>query len=83
MFELDEEESRSLRTKISTLERGGRGRYSKYNYKAFTEKGLMFILDWKVYGHTKNSHAKNDHTKHGADVAFVPLYGICPGWADS
>ena len=28
MFELDEEESRSLRSKISTLENGGRGGYS-------------------------------------------------------
>ena len=43
MFELDAEESKFLRTKISTLERGGRGRYSKYNYKAFTEKGLYML----------------------------------------
>ena len=43
MFELDEEESRSLRSKISTLENGGRGAYSKYNYKAFTEKGLYML----------------------------------------
>ena len=41
-FELDEAESRSLRTKISTLKPEGANRdaHSKYNYKAFTEKGL-------------------------------------------
>ena len=50
MFELDADESRVLRSKISTLEqngltleRGGKGRYSKYNYKAFTEKGLYML----------------------------------------
>ena len=50
MFELDVEESRVLRSKISTLERNGatlvgvgKGRYSKYNYKAFTEKGLYML----------------------------------------
>ena len=40
MFELDEDESRVLRSKISTIEQSGRGNHSKYNYKAFTEKGL-------------------------------------------
>ena len=50
MFELDTDESRVLRSKISTLERDGatlesvgKGRYSKYNYKAFTEKGLYML----------------------------------------
>ena len=50
MLELDVEESRALRSKISTLERDGatlegvgKGRYSKYNYKAFTEKGLYML----------------------------------------
>ena len=43
MFELDAEESRSLRSKISSLEHGGRGCHSKYNYKAFTEKGLYML----------------------------------------
>jgi len=51
MFELTADESRVLRSKFSTLERGGatlesvgKGRYSKYNYKAFTEKGLYYML---------------------------------------
>ena len=39
MFVLDEEESRALRSKISSLKPSGKGRHSKYNYKAFTEKG--------------------------------------------
>ena len=50
MFELTTAESRVLRSKFSTLERGGailesvgKGRYSKYNYKAFTEKGLYML----------------------------------------
>ena len=44
MFELSVEESSVLRSKISTLEqREGKGRYSKYNYKAFTEKGLYML----------------------------------------
>ena len=43
MFELDADESRSLRSKISSLDSGRRGTYSKYNYKAFTEKGLYML----------------------------------------
>ena len=45
LFELDAAESRSLRTKISTLKPEGanRGAHSKYNYKAFTEKGLYML----------------------------------------
>ena len=45
LFELDADESRSLRTKISTLKPEGanRGAHSKYNYKAFTEKGLYML----------------------------------------
>ena len=44
MFELSVEESSVLRSKISTLEqREGKGRFSKYNYKAFTEKGLYML----------------------------------------
>ena len=44
MFELDRDESSILRSKISSLEhdRRGKGRHSKYNFKAFTEKGLVF-----------------------------------------
>ena len=43
MFVLDTEESRVLRSRFSTLENGGRGSHSKYNYKAFTEKGLYML----------------------------------------
>ena len=45
MFELDRDESCALRSKISSLEHdhGGKGRHSKYNYKAFTEKGLYML----------------------------------------
>jgi hypothetical protein len=35
MFELTAEESSALRSKFLTLE-GGKGRHSKYNFKAFT-----------------------------------------------
>ena len=45
IIELDEKESSVLRSKISTLEqREGRGRHSKYNVKAFTEKGLYMLM---------------------------------------
>ena len=41
---LDEEESAFLRSKISTLEPSqGKGRHSKYNFKAFTERGLYML----------------------------------------
>ena len=43
MFELTEEESHFLRSKFSSLESIGKGRHSKYNYKAFTEKGLYML----------------------------------------
>ena len=44
MFQLSAEESSVLRSKISSLEDNpGRGRYSKYAYKAFTEKGLYML----------------------------------------
>ena len=44
IIELDEEESSALRSKILTLEqKGGKGRHSKYNIKAFTEKGLYML----------------------------------------
>ena len=38
-FELDHEEQASLRSKISTLEKGS-GRHRKYPTKAFTEQGV-------------------------------------------
>lgn len=41
---LNNEESSVLRSKILILEhREGRGAHSKYNYKAFTEKGLYML----------------------------------------
>ena len=44
VFELNEEESALLRSKILTLEHNtGKGRHTKYNYKAFSEKGLYML----------------------------------------
>ena len=43
MFALTADESAILRSKFSSLEHGGKGRHSKYNYKAFTEKGLYML----------------------------------------
>lgn len=44
IIELNEEESAVLRSKISTLERKkGKGHYTKYNIKAFTERGLYML----------------------------------------
>ena len=51
VFELTKEESAVLRSKISTIEASaptlepvnGKGRHSKYNFKAFTRKGLYML----------------------------------------
>lgn len=51
VFELTDEESAVLRSKFSTLEVSaqtlelvsGKGRHSKYNFKAFTRKGLYML----------------------------------------
>lgn len=44
MIYLDEGESAALRSKISTLEQTQvKGHYSKYNFKAFTERGLYML----------------------------------------
>ena len=44
MIELTSEESSVLRSKILTLDNtSGKGRYSKYNFKAFTERGLYML----------------------------------------
>lgn len=51
VFELTDEESAVLRSKISTIEASaqtlepvsGKGRHSKYNFKAFTRKGLYML----------------------------------------
>ncbi len=42
LLELNHEETKSLRSKFSTLDRG-RGEHTKYNAKAFTEKGLYML----------------------------------------
>ena len=42
-FRLTEDEAVSLRSKISTLKKGGRGQHAKYLPNAFTEKGLYMI----------------------------------------
>ncbi|MBR5350958.1 MAG: ORF6N domain-containing protein [Prevotella sp.] len=44
ILELSKEESTVLRSKFLTLKRiNGKGKYSKFNYKAFTEKGLYML----------------------------------------
>lgn len=42
IIELDNQESEVLRSKISSLEQG-KGHYSKFNFKAFTERGLYML----------------------------------------
>ena len=42
VLELDNKESTVLRSKVLTLEQG-KGHYSKYNFKAFTERGLYML----------------------------------------
>ena len=44
LIELDNKESATLRSNFLMLEnKAGRGRYSKHNYKAFTERGLYML----------------------------------------
>ena len=43
MFELDREEYNFLRTQFATLEKPGRGKYSKYQPFAFTEQGVAML----------------------------------------
>ena len=43
ILELSKEELDSLKSKISTLKRRGRGQHSKYSPKVFTEKGLYML----------------------------------------
>jgi hypothetical protein len=40
---LSDDEMKALRSKISTLENVGRGKYAKYNAKCFTERGLYML----------------------------------------
>ena len=43
MFELNEEEYNFLRTQFASLEKQGRGKYSKYLPFAFTEQGVAML----------------------------------------
>ena len=43
VFDLEDGEEESLRSKILTLKKAGRGQHSKHGYKAFTEKGLYML----------------------------------------
>ena len=43
LLSLDNEELSSLRSQIATLETIGKGQYTKYTPKAFTEKGLYML----------------------------------------
>lgn len=43
ILELTDEESSSVRSKISTKQEMHNGKHSKYNYKAFTERGLYML----------------------------------------
>ena len=43
ILELTDEESSSVRSKISTKQEMHYGKHSKYNYKAFTERGLYML----------------------------------------
>jgi hypothetical protein len=42
-FELNNEEELSLRSKISTLEKTGRGKHRKFNTKVFAEQGVYML----------------------------------------
>lgn len=43
MYELTQQEYRSLRSQIATLEKKGRGAYTKYLPFAFTEQGISML----------------------------------------
>ena len=44
ILELSNDETKYLRSKLLMLEKtSGKGKYSKYNYRAFTEKGLYML----------------------------------------
>jgi hypothetical protein len=43
IISLTDEEMRFLRSKFSTLENTGRGKYAKYNAKCFSERGLYML----------------------------------------
>ena len=43
ILDVSDKEKKSLRSKISTLEKQGRGQHTKYLPKAFTEQGLYML----------------------------------------
>ncbi|GHT21389.1 hypothetical protein FACS189430_01340 [Bacteroidia bacterium] len=43
ILSLPDDEMRVLRSKFSTLENAGRGKYAKYNAKCFSERGLYML----------------------------------------
>ena len=58
VLELTDEESSSVRSKISTIQEMHNGKHSKYNYKAFTERGLyMLATILKSKNAVKTTHA--------------------------
>ena len=76
MFELDTEESRVLRSNVSTLEHTGKGKHSKYSFKAFTEKGLYMLATilksppGVTPENIKTLHASRPHNPKLAQVLY-------------
>lgn len=77
ILELDEKESSVLRSKFFTLEqREGRGRHSKYNVKAFTERSLYVGDYFKI---SKSSRGNSCHHRHLYDDKAIGSYdGVAP-----
>lgn len=64
IIELTAEESTALRSKFLTLEPSkGKGRYSKYNFNAFTERGLYMLATIETAGNggSKRLYARVIH----------------------
>ncbi len=81
MFELNARESRVLRSKISTLKPSGKGQHSKFNFKAFTEKGL-YMLATILKGNRQDqahrpAHSKSRAVKSGREVLTFPSPHFC------
>ena len=57
VLELTDEESSSVRSKISTIQEMHNGKHSKYNYKAFTERGLYMLATILKSPPIRTSHA--------------------------
>ncbi len=63
ILELTKEEWTALRSKILTLKTMGRGEHSKYQPKAFTEKGALHACY-----HSQKRESNGDHHCHCGDV---------------